>query len=122
MDELGVDFAGYQDHSLNGGCDVKTLGYQEFIPVLIKAIQDLHAQIPEYNPSIITKLQCKKQAVVEGLWSGIKAAMDANPEMKENWDLAGNLNINDADVQAMGVLMGKTPEQLQAFFDAAKLL
>lgn len=45
IDELGVDFGGYQDHSLNGGCDVKSIGYQEFIPPLIKAIQELKAEI-----------------------------------------------------------------------------
>lgn len=45
IDELGVDFGGYQDHSLSGGCDVKSIGYQEFIPPLIKAIQELKAEI-----------------------------------------------------------------------------
>ena len=38
-DKLGVEFGGYQDHSINGGCDVKTLGYDEFIPPITKAIQ-----------------------------------------------------------------------------------
>jgi hypothetical protein len=47
MDELGIDFGGYQDHSINGGNDVKTLGYQELIPVMIKAIQELKAEIEE---------------------------------------------------------------------------
>lgn len=41
MEELGVDFGGYQDHSIKGGQDVLSLGYQELIPVLIKAIQEL---------------------------------------------------------------------------------
>ena len=45
IDELGVDFGGYQDHSLSGGCDVKSIGYQEFIPPLIKAIQELKAEV-----------------------------------------------------------------------------
>jgi hypothetical protein len=39
-DELGVDFGGYQDHSINNGRDIKTLGYSEFISVLIKAVQE----------------------------------------------------------------------------------
>ena len=38
-DKLGVDFGGYQDHSLNGGCDVLSLGYDEFIPPTVKAVQ-----------------------------------------------------------------------------------
>jgi len=40
-DSLGVDFGGYQDHSVHGGCDVLSLGYDEFIPPVIKALQDV---------------------------------------------------------------------------------
>ena len=45
MDELGIDFAGYQDHSVNGGKDVLSLGYTEFIAPMIKAIQELSAEV-----------------------------------------------------------------------------
>jgi hypothetical protein len=45
MDELGVDFAGYQDHTIKGGCDVLTIGYTEFVAPLIKAVQELSAQV-----------------------------------------------------------------------------
>ncbi len=45
MDDLGVDFAGYQDHSLNGGQDVKSIGYSELISPLIKAVQELSARV-----------------------------------------------------------------------------
>lgn len=44
-DILGFDFAGYQDHSKNGGGDVKSLGYQEFIPFLIASQQKLIEEI-----------------------------------------------------------------------------
>ncbi|THD49452.1 hypothetical protein ERD95_11995 [Enterobacteriaceae bacterium ML5] len=51
-DKLGVDFGGYQDHSINGGCDVLSLGYDEFIPHVQKAVamawdklDDLEARI-----------------------------------------------------------------------------
>ena len=47
MDELGVDFAGYQDHSVNGGLDVLSIGYEEFIAPLIKAIQELTVRVQE---------------------------------------------------------------------------
>ena len=30
MDDLGVDFGGYQDHKINGGADVLTIGYAEY--------------------------------------------------------------------------------------------
>lgn len=41
MDEMKVDFAGYQDHSVNGGADVLTIGYTEYIPIIVKAIQQI---------------------------------------------------------------------------------
>ena len=41
MDELNIDFGGYQDHSVKGGEDQLTLGYSELIGPLIKAVQEL---------------------------------------------------------------------------------
>jgi hypothetical protein len=41
MDEMNVDFAGYHDASINGGKDVLSIGYEEFISPLIKAVQEL---------------------------------------------------------------------------------
>ena len=43
--ELGVDFSGLQHHEYQGGSDVYTIGYQEFIPILIKSIQELKEEI-----------------------------------------------------------------------------
>ena len=45
LDELGVDFGGYQDHGINGGMCVKSVGYEELISPLIKAVQELSAQV-----------------------------------------------------------------------------
>lgn len=44
---LGVDFGGYQDHLISGGNDVKSIGYEEFIAPLIKAVQELSARVKE---------------------------------------------------------------------------
>lgn len=44
-EKLGVDFGGYQDHSVNGGDDVLSLGYEELIAPLIKAVQELAAKV-----------------------------------------------------------------------------
>lgn len=38
-DSLGVDFGGYQDHTIKDGADVCSLGYDEFIPPAVRAIQ-----------------------------------------------------------------------------------
>lgn len=41
----GVDFGGFQDNSLNGGDDLMTISYIELIAPMIKAIQELKAEI-----------------------------------------------------------------------------
>jgi hypothetical protein len=46
-DALGVDFGGFQDHSIAGGKDVLSLGYEELIPVLINSIQQLAQRVTE---------------------------------------------------------------------------
>lgn len=52
MDELGVDFGGYQDHKINGGADVLSLGYEELIAPMVKTIQELAARIEELEAKI----------------------------------------------------------------------
>ena len=49
---MGVDFGGYQDHSVNDGEDVKSLGYVEFIAPLVKAVQEQQQQIEELKGRI----------------------------------------------------------------------
>ena len=41
----GVDFGGFQNHAVGGGEDVMSIGYEEFIAPLIKAVQELSAQV-----------------------------------------------------------------------------
>ena len=43
--EIDYDFGGYQDHTINGGDDVLSLGYNEFIAPLVKAVQQLSAEV-----------------------------------------------------------------------------
>lgn len=45
LDEMGVDWGGYQDHTVNGGEDVLSIGYTELIGPLVKAIQELKAEV-----------------------------------------------------------------------------
>ena len=49
MDEMGVDFGGYQDFKIKGGQDRLTIAYGELIAPLIKAIQELKAEFDEYK-------------------------------------------------------------------------
>ena len=52
LDELGVDFGGYQDHGINGGMCVKSVGYEELISPLIKAVQELSAQVDDLKQQL----------------------------------------------------------------------
>ena len=45
MKDMGIDFGGYQDHNINDGEDVLSLGYTEFIAPMIRAIQELSDRI-----------------------------------------------------------------------------
>ena len=49
MNAMGVDFGGYQDHSVKGGQDVQSIGYNEMIAPLIKAIQELKVEFDAYK-------------------------------------------------------------------------
>lgn len=55
IDELGVDFAGFQDHSVNGGQDVLSIGYEELIAPLIKSVQQLTERVQELEVQLSTK-------------------------------------------------------------------
>jgi len=45
IEETGVDFGGFQDHKISQGQDVLSIGYDELIAPMIKAIQELKAEI-----------------------------------------------------------------------------
>ena len=42
---IDYDFGGYQDHKINGGEDVLSIGYEEFVAPLVKAVQQLSAEV-----------------------------------------------------------------------------
>lgn len=50
--DLNAEFGGFQDHNINGGQDVLSIGYEELIAPLIKAIQDQQKQIEELKITI----------------------------------------------------------------------
>jgi hypothetical protein len=45
LDAKGIDFGGFQDHKIAGGDDVLSIGYGELIAPMIKAIQELSAEV-----------------------------------------------------------------------------
>ena len=52
--DSGFDFGGFQDHSIAGGKDVLSLGYDEFIAPMVKAIQEQQEMINELKLRIET--------------------------------------------------------------------
>lgn len=44
ISNTGVDFGGLQDHNVNGGSDVLSIGYDEIIAPLVKAVQELKTE------------------------------------------------------------------------------
>jgi hypothetical protein len=45
IETTGVDFGGFQDHTIKGGDECMTIGYTELIGPMIKAIQELSAEV-----------------------------------------------------------------------------
>jgi hypothetical protein len=52
IQSTGIDFGGFQDHSLEGGDDVLSIGYDELIAPMIKAIQELTNKIIELEKKL----------------------------------------------------------------------
>lgn len=52
MEDMGIDFGVYQDHKVNGGSDVLTVGYEELIAPLIKSVQDLSKEVEELKKEL----------------------------------------------------------------------
>lgn len=52
IDELGVDFGGYQDHNIKNDEDKLTVGYIELIAPLIKSVQELSKEVETLKAQI----------------------------------------------------------------------
>lgn len=53
--ESGFNFGGVQDHKVNGGQDVLTIGYTELVAPLIKAVQELTSRVQELERQLREK-------------------------------------------------------------------
>jgi|GEM_PF-1185432 len=52
-ESLGVEFGGLQHHAVNGGEDVYSLGYDEFIPPITKAVQECWSRLDEMEQRLL---------------------------------------------------------------------
>lgn len=63
IDETGKDFGGFQDHSINGGNDVLSIGYEEFIAPLTKAVQEIKKEKDQEISELKREIQELKDMV-----------------------------------------------------------
>jgi hypothetical protein len=55
LDKNGIDFGGFQDHKISGGDDVLSIGYNELIAPMIKAIQQLSSKVDNLEAQLANK-------------------------------------------------------------------
>ena len=103
-DPLNSDWREYQDWLAAGG------------------VPDPYVPPPLPVPTSASKLGLKRALAEIGLWDQVKAAIAADPDAQEEWDLAVEIRRTDPLVQMMIDAMGLTPEQVDAILIRANEL
>ena len=65
-------------------------------------------------PVSASKLGLKRALAQQGAWTAVKAAIAADPELQEDWDLATEIRRADPLTQAMIAKLGLTDAQVDA--------
>lgn len=52
IEKSGVDFGGFQDHKVNGGSDVLSIGYEELIAPMVSALQEMRTMVDSLREEI----------------------------------------------------------------------
>jgi hypothetical protein len=73
-------------------------------------------------PTSCTKLGLKRAFDELGQWATVKAAIAANPDTQEEWDLAVEIKRSDTLVQGMITVLGLTEEQVDNLLIRANAL
>ena len=103
-DPLNSDWREYQDWLAAGG------------------VPDPYVPPPLPVPTSASKLGLKRALAEIGLWDQVKAAIAADPDIQEEWDLAIEIRRTDPLVQMMIDAIGLTPEQADAILIRANEL
>ena len=75
---------------------------------------------PPPPPTKATRLQLRRALRKRGVWDGIRAAIYADEDLKEEWELATEIERDNPLVVALGTQLGWGEEELvQLFIDAA---
>jgi hypothetical protein len=77
---------------------------------------------PPFVPTSASKLGLKRAFAELGMWEQVKAALAANEDAQEEWDLAIEIKRTDAIVQAFIVIFELTAEQVDQLLIRAALL
>ena len=89
--------------------------------IYIPTFEDIPApQLPV--PTSANKLGLKRALAEIGLWDQVKAAIAADPDIQEEWELAVEIRRTDPLVQMMIDAIGLTPEQVDAILIRANEL
>ena len=64
IETTGIDFGGFQNHSASGGEDVMSIGYDEFIAPLIKAVQELSLEKTELKNTLENTMNLLKSTLL----------------------------------------------------------
>lgn len=74
---------------------------------------------PNPVPQVITKLQLRNALVSLDLWATLRAALDADLEAQEVFDLASDVNRGHPLVAAFAQSLGKTNAEIDGIFRMA---
>ncbi|MGY4568591.1 hypothetical protein QA639_11865 [Bradyrhizobium pachyrhizi] len=77
---------------------------------------------PAPVPSSCTKLGLKRAFDELGTWASVKAAIAADADVQEEWDLATEIRRSDPLVQHMIAVVGLSDEQVDALLVRANAL
>ena len=94
-------------------------------PLVIDRVSTLETvvnRLPGVTDSQITKLQVKKQAQAMGIWEALKAAIAADADLNEDWELTNGVAKDHPAVLLMAAALNMTSADVDAFFAAANLL
>ena len=89
--------------------------------IYIPTFEDIPAP-PLPVPTSASKLGLKRALAEIGLWDQVKAAIAADPDIQEEWELAVEIRRTDPLVQMMIDAIGLTPEQADAILIRANEL
>lgn len=67
----------------------------------------------------ITKYQLKKELVSRSLWATFTAALDSDADIKEDFSLVLDININNPIVVSFATALGYTQNDLEDLFNSA---